>query len=190
MPTTADFKKHMRLLVDGEPYAIVEHTLQTPTARGSATLVRVKVRHLLTGRLLDKTFKAGESFDTPDVSYRPSQFLYADGDDLHFMDEESYDQFSLPAERLEGIVPWLTEGVVVRALHFEGNVATIDLPQTLEVEVLETEPAVRGNTASGKVMKRAVVAAGAEIQVPLYLEQGERIEVDPAEGRFIRRAGS
>ncbi len=188
MPTTADFRKHLRILIDGQPYVVVEHTLQSPTARGSATLVRARVRNLLTGQLLDKTFKAGESFDAPDLVYRASQFLYRDDDDLHFMDEETFEQFSVRAEAVPDVAPWLREGLVVRALHFEGRVATVELPQTMVVEVLETEPAVRGNTAAGKVMKRAVVADGVEIQVPLYLEAGERIEVDPRERRFIRRA--
>jgi elongation factor P len=188
MPTTAEFKKHLRILIDDEPFAIVEHTLQTPSARGSATLVRARLRHLLTGQLLERTFRAGTSFDSPDLTYRPAQFLYSDSDTLHFMDEQSYEQFALPVDAVAGMIPWLIEGTVVRAIHFRGSVASVELPQTLEVEVMETEPAVRGNTASGKVTKRAIVAAGAEIQVPLYLEQGERIEVDPHEGRFIRRA--
>ena len=188
MPTTADFKKNFRILLDGEPYAVVEHTLQSPTARGSATLVRAKLRNMLTGQLLDKTFKSGDSFDAPDLVFRPAQFLYRDGEDLHFMDEESYEQFHLPEERISEVAPWLVDGLVVRALHFEGHVANVELPQTLTVEVLETEPAVKGNTAAGKVMKRAVVAGGVEIQVPLYLESGESIEVDPLERRFIRRA--
>ncbi|UCF66613.1 MAG: elongation factor P [Acidobacteriota bacterium] len=190
MPSTADFKKHLRLLIDGDPYAIVEHTLQSPSARGSATLVRTRLRHLLTGQLIEKTFKAGESFDSPDLSYRPAQFLYSDGDALHFMDEQSYEQFSLAAEGLPDVVPWLVEGLTVRAVHFRGAVATVELPSTMEVEITETEPAVRGNTVSGKVTKRAIVANGAEIQVPLYLEAAERIEVDPREGRFIRRSSN
>lgn len=189
MPTTSDFKKHLRLLLDGEPFAIVEHVLQQPTARGGQTLMRTKLRNLLTGVLVEKTFKAGQSFEDPDVVYRESEFLYRDGEDLHFMDRENFEQFSLLAERVGDAADWLVEGLVVRALHFNGNVASIDLPQTLEVVVTETEPGVRGNTASGKVLKRAVVANGVEIQVPLYLEQGERIEVDPHERRFIRRAG-
>lgn len=189
MPTTSDFKRHLRILLDDEPYAIVEHVLQQPTARGGQTLVRAKLRNLLTGVLVDKTFKAGQNFDDPDVTYRESEFLYRDGDDVHFMDRENFEQFSLQAERLGDAVGWLAEGLVVRALHFRGHVASIEVPPTLEVDVVETEPAVRGNTASGKVMKRAVVGNGVEIQVPLYLEQGERIEVDTVERRFIRRAG-
>ena len=190
MLTTADFRRHLRILLDGQPCVVVEHTVQSPTARGTATLVRAKLRNLLTGQLIERTFKAGQAFEEPDLSWRPSQFLYRAGNELHFMDEESFEQFSLDAGALPDVTPWLTEGLVVRALHFEGRVATVELPQTLEVEVLETEPAVRGNTASGKVMKRAKVAGGVEIQVPLYLEAGARIEVDPREGRFIRRAGS
>lgn len=190
MPTTADFKKHTRILLDGEPYAVVDHVLQTPSARGSATLVRTRLRHLLNGQLLEKTFKAGEAFESPDLNYRPAQYLYDDGDAVHFMDEESYEQFSLPRDAIADAVPWLVDGIVVRAVHFRGNVATIELPQTLEVDVLDTEPAVRGNTVSGKVTKKATVAGGAEIQVPMYLEAGERIEVDPREGRFIRRVTS
>ncbi len=188
MPSTADFKKGTRILVDGAPFAVVEHTLQTPSARGSATLVRAKLRNLLTGQLLEKTWKAGTNFDSPDLMYRPSQFLYADGDELHFMDEESFEQFALPREQLPEIAPWLVDGMSVRGVSFQGTFATVELAKTLTVEVLETEPAVRGNTAAGKVLKKAIVAGGAEIQVPLYLESGETIEVDPMEKRFIRRA--
>jgi elongation factor P len=189
MPTTADFKKGFRILVDGQPWAIVEHTVQSPSARGGATLVKAKLRNLINGQFLEKTWKAGEAFEEPDLSYRQVRFLYADGEDLHFMDEENYDQFSLPTEALGDMAAWLQDEMVVRAIHFAGRVASIELPKTIEVEVVETEPAVRGNTASGKVLKRAVLKGGAEIQVPLYLESGERVEVDPHEKRFIRRAG-
>ncbi len=188
MPTTADFKKGVRILLDGAPFIVVEHTLQTPSARGSATLVRAKLRNALTGQLLEKTFKAGTVFDSPDLVFRAAQFLYSDGEDLHFMDEESYEQFSLELSQLPEVAPWLVDGMSVRALHFAGQVATVELARTLEVEVLDTEPAVRGNTASGKVLKKALVAGGVEIQVPLYVESGQRIEVDPLEKRFIRRA--
>lgn len=189
MISTSDFKRNLRILVEGQPYAILEHTVQTATARGSQTLVRAKLRHLLTGAFVEKSWKNGEMFDEPDLMFRQAQFLYRDGDDLHFMDDESYEQFHFPAEDLGEMVPWLVDGQAVRAIHFEGRVATIELPKVLEVEVTDTEPAVRGNTASGKVLKRAVVANGAVVEVPLFVESGERIEVDPLESRFIRRAG-
>ena len=189
MPTTADFKKGTRILVDGQPWAVVEHTVQTPSARGGATLVKSKLRNLLNGQFAERTFKAGEAFDDPSLVFRQAQFLYADADEMHFMDQESFEQFSLSIESLDEIAPWLQDGMQVRAIQFNDLIASIELPRVLTVEVLETEPAVRGNTASGKVLKRAVVAGGVEIQVPLYLEAGETIEVDPYERRFIRRAG-
>lgn len=190
MPTTADFKKGLRILLDGQPFALIEHTVQSPSARGSSTLVKAKLRNILNGQFLEKTWKAGEMFEEPDLTYRQAQFLYADGDDLHFMDEESYEQFSIPRKTLGESALWLQDGMAVRAIHFQGNVATVELPKQIEVDVIETEPAVRGNTASGKVLKKATVAGGIEIQVPLYLEAGERIEVDVYEKRFIRRAGA
>ncbi|MCE5248355.1 elongation factor P [bacterium] len=188
MATTADFKKGFRILVDGQPWALVEHTIQSPSARGGQTLVKAKLRNLIDGSFMEKVWKAGESFDEPDLTFRVASYLYSDSEDAYFMDTESYEQFQLPLEKLGDMVPWLTENMEVRAIHFGGEVANIELPKVVVVEVLETEPTVRGNTASGKVLKRAVVAGGVEIQVPLYLETGEKIEVDPLERRFIRRA--
>ena len=188
MLTTADFKKGLRILVEGEPYAVMEYTVQSPSARGSATLVKAKVRNLLSGAVFEKTFKAGERFDPPDILRRPVQFLYRDGGDFHFMDTESYEQFHMPAEKIGDDAGWLTDGLGVHSIVFNAQVVNVELPRFLTVEVLETEPAVRGNTASGKVLKEATVAAGATVKVPLYLEAGESIEVDIEERRFVRRA--
>jgi elongation factor P len=188
MLSTADFKKGLRILVEGEPFQIMEYNVQTPSARGSATLVKAKVRNLLSGAVFDRTFKAGERFDPPDLLRRPVQFLYRDGDDFHFMDTESYDQFHLGTEKIGDGARWLTDGLALHSTVFNGQVVNVELPRFMEVEVLETEPAVRGNTASGKVLKEAKVAAGATIKVPLYLEAGERIEVDIEERRFVRRS--
>ena len=143
MPSTADFKKGFRILVDGQPWALVEHTVQSPSARGGATLVKTKLRHLLNGQFMEKTFKAGEMFEEPDLNFRQARFLYADSEDVYFMDEESFEQFSLPLETVSDIAVWLQEDMVVRAIHFEGKVASIELPKVIEVEVQETEPAAR-----------------------------------------------
>lgn len=188
MISTSDFKKNIRILVDGKPFAVIEHTTQSATARGSQTLVKAKLRNVIDGQFVEKTWKSGEMFEEPDLSFRVAEFLYNDGSDLHFMDKESFDQFSLRSEDLVDLLPWMIDGLEVRAIQFEGKIASIELPKVMLVEVTQTEPAVRGNTASGKVTKRAVVAAGAEVQVPLFVEQGERIEVDPYESRFLRRA--
>ena len=188
MITTADFKKGLRILIDGEPYSIVDYTVQTPSARGAATLVRAKVRNYLTGAVFDKTFKSGEKFDAPDLARRAVQFLYRDGEDLHFMDNESYEQFQLPVEQLGDTAGWLEDGMAAHAIVFNGQVASVEVPRFLVVEVLETEPGLRGVTASGKSFKDATVRGGAVIKVPLYVETGERIEVDIEELRFIKRA--
>jgi elongation factor P len=187
MIVTGDFKKGLRLLIDRDPYELMDYTVQTPTARGSATLVRCKVRNLLTGAVFDKTFKSGEKFEEADLQLRPAQFLYADGSDYHFMDAESYEQFHLDADYLGDKTQWLTENAGVRSVYFNGKVANIELPQFMEFEILETDPAVRGDTASGRVMKDARIATGAGVKVPLYMEAGERILVATETGEFVRR---
>jgi elongation factor P len=188
MLTTADFKKGLRILIEGEPYLILDHTVQTPSARGAATLVKIKVRNLLSGAVFDRSFKSGEKFEPPDLLRRPIQFLYRDGDSFHFMDTESYEQFQLPAERIGDAAPWLTDGMALHSMVFNGEVASVDLPRFVEVEIESTEPALRGATASGKSFKDARVTGGAVIKVPVYLEAGEKIEVDLEERRFVRRA--
>ena len=187
MISTVDFKKGARILVDGAPYEIMDYTVSTPTARGSATLVRTKIRNLLTGAVFDRTYKSGEKFEPPDMQLRPVQFLYRDGGDCHFMDTESYDQFHLAGEQLGDQARWLTDGAMVRSVIFNGNVAGIELPQFMEFEITETEPAVRGDTASGRVLKDATIATGAVVKVPLYMEAKERILVATATGEFVKR---
>jgi elongation factor P len=186
--TTGDFKKGLRILIDAEPYLVMDFSVQAPSARGAATLVRARVRNLLTGSVFDKTFKSGDRFAAPDLARRPVQFLYRDGDDVHFMDNESYEQFHLPAEQLGDAAAWLADGMALHAIVFNGRVVNVELPRFVEVEIVETGPALRGVTASGKSLKDARVVGGAVVKVPDYLETGERIEVDTEELRFIRRA--
>jgi elongation factor P len=187
MICTADFKKGVRLLLDGEPYLLIDYSVQTPSARGSATLVKAKIRNILTGAVFDRTFKAGERFAEPDVDLRPVQFLYRDGVGFHFMDQTTYEQFHLDERRLGEAPRYLGDGAVVRALLFNGSIVGVELPQFMEFEVVETEPAVRGDTASGKVLKEATITTGATVKVPLYIEQGERILVATETGDFVRR---
>jgi len=190
MITTGDFKKGLRLLIDGAPYELLEYTVQSPTARGSATLVRSKIRNFLTGAVFDKTFKAGEKFEEADLQYRPVQFLYADGSDYHFMDAESYEQFHLTEDSLGDKTQFLVEDCQVRSVLFNGKVAGIELPQFMEFTIVQTDPAVRGDTASGRVMKDATLSTGAKVKVPLYMEAEERILVATETGEFVKRIGS
>jgi elongation factor P len=187
MITTSDFKRGLAILVEGKPWVITDYTVQTPSARGAATLVRVKTRNVLTGQVLDMTFKSGDKFEEPDLERRKISFLYAEGDDFHFMDEVSFEQFHLDREALGDAVRWIREGVSLTSIVFEGRVSGVDVPQFIEYEVVETGPGGRSDMASGKVTKAATLSNGAQIRVPVYLEAGERVLVDTTTGEFVRR---
>lgn len=188
MISTTDFKRGARIMVDGQPYQIEDYQVQTPSARGAATLVRCKLRNVVDGSLLDKTFKAGERFDEPDVAFRQVQFLYGDGESSHFMDQGSYEQFAIPNERIEDMVPWLTDGLILNAVYWNGSVAGISLPQYVEAAIDMVGAGAKSDTASGKNLKDATLTNGLTIRVPLFIDSGERVIVDPRTLEFIRRA--
>jgi elongation factor P len=187
MLTTADFKKGLRVLIDGEPYAIMEHAVQTPSARGSATLVKTKVRNILSGAVFDKTFKSGEKFEQADVQIRNVQLLYSSAEECTFMDTESYDQFSLSKESIGEGIGYLADGCALRSVVFNDRVVGVELPQFIEIEVASVEPSAKTDTQSGSATKAATLVTGATIRVPLYLKAGEIVEVETATGRFVRR---
>jgi elongation factor P len=185
---TSDFKRGIRILVDGQPYFIEDFTVHTPSARGAATLVRSKLRHVVDGTYVDRTFKAGEKFEEPDVAFRRVQVLYRDAESCHFMDLESYEQFALTADLLGDTVPWLHEGLELGAIVYNGRVVGVNLPQLVETEVEMVGGGARGDTASGKNLKEARLTNGVVIKVPLFIETGERILVDPRTGEYARRS--
>ena len=187
MLTTADFRKGLAILVEGQPYLIMEYSVQTPSARGSATLVRIKGRNVITGQVLDMTFKSGEKFEEPDLERRKITFLYGDGDEFHFMDEQSFEQFHLDRETLQETARWLREGITLRSVVFQGAVVGIELPQFVEMKVLETGPGGRSDMASGKVTKPATLENGTQIRVPVYLQADETVMVDTTTGEFVKR---
>ena len=187
MITTSDFKRGLAILVEGKPWVITDYTVHTPSARGAATLVRVKTRNVLTGQVLDMTFKSGDKFEEPDLERRKIGFLYAEGDDFHFMDEVSFEQFHLDRETLGDTVRWIREGISLTSIVFEGRVSGVELPQFIEYEVIETGPGGRSDMASGKVTKAATLSNGAQIRVPVYLDAGEKVMVDTTTGEFVRR---
>ena len=184
---TTDFRKGLPILVERVPYVILEFTVQTPSARGAATLVRVRARNVLTSGLQDLTFKSGDRFEEPDLVKRKINFMYAEGDEFHFMDEESYEQFHLGREMLGETAKWLIEGVTLRSVVFESRVIGIELPQFIEMDVVETGPGGRSDMASGKVTKPATLENGTSIRVPVYLEGGETVMVDTTTGEFVKR---
>ena len=193
MYSTNDFKKGLHLEIEGQPWTIVSLTTQSPSARGQATLVKVRLKNGLTGQVSDRSIKAGEKFPEADLATRSAQYLYGtpDGDGMthHFMDNESYEQFELSAEALGEDAEWLSEGMQVKALVYNERVCGIELPAFVEVTLDYVEPGTRGDTASGAVTTLAVTTTGRRLQVPLYVQSGDVVRVDSATGLFKDRVG-
>jgi elongation factor P len=188
MLSTGDLKRGVRILLDGDPYTILDVHVQSPSARGASSLSKIKVRNLRTGSVFDKTFRGGDKLEEPNLEFRSIQFLYNDGSDYHFMDTESYDQFSLSQDDLGDQAGYLREGLEgVRSVVFNDQVLSIDLPNTVVLRVTDTAPAIKGATAQAQT-KPATLETGLEIQVPAYLENDELVQVDTREARFISRA--
>jgi elongation factor P len=178
----------MMIKVDGDPYAVVEVFFASPSARGATTMVRTRLRHLLTGAVLEKSFRSGEKFEEPDVAYAPASFMYADGEGFHFMDEQTFEQFMLPAEQVGDDRGFLTDGLVVQVLKYNGEAVALELPQFVELAVARTEPGVRGDTAAGRDLKPATLETGLEVRVPLFIKEGERVRVNTQTGEVTGRA--
>jgi elongation factor P len=175
--------------LDGAPWEVTDVTVQTPSARGASLLVKIKARNLRTGQTIAKTMRGNESVDTADCEKRPAQFLYRQDDEFVFMDEGSLEQFSLTAETLGSAVGYLTEGVALRSLLYNGEVLTVELPIAVELRIVDTAPAIKGATAQAQ-LKPATLETGAEALVPPYLVAGELVRIDTRDGRFIERVKS
>jgi elongation factor P len=187
MITTNDFKRGLVIQIDKAPCLILDISMQSPSARGSSTLVKTKYRNLLTGQVLEKTFKSGDKVDEADFERRKGQFLYASGPGGVFMDLESYEQYELGEEQYGPIKGYLLEGMDVQLGLFQGQVVSVDPPMIVELTVTETAPAIKHATATAQT-KEAVLETGLRIQVPGYLETGEKVKVDTRDGRFVSRA--
>lgn len=184
-----ELKKKLHLLVDGQPYTVLEVQYATPSARGASTLVKTRLRNLLNGAVQDKTFKTSEKFEEPDVEKIPAAFLYADGSQYHFMDNASYEQFSLNQDQLGDQKFYLKENMEMQALRYNGRVISLELPATVDLAVSETEPAIKGASASGRSAKKATLETGLEVHVPLYIEPGTVVRVNTQTGEVTGRAG-
>jgi len=174
--------------MDEEPYAIVEVTSQTPSARGASTLIKIKARNLLTGRLRSESIKSGTKFDQPDLRQVNVQYLYDDGRDAVFMDQQSFEQFQISRETIGTAAKYLNEELKIKAMYFNNNPINVALPQHVELEVVSVEPGSRGNTASSTVTTNAELSNGVSIRVPLNIKNGDRILVDTTDDSFYQRA--
>jgi elongation factor P len=183
--STNQFKNGAHIDGDGTVYRIVEFQHVKPGKGGA--FVRTKLRKADDGSVVDKTFRAGEKFPRVHTETKNAQYLYDSGDEVVFMDEQSYEQFSLSRDSVSDALDYLEPSSTVQMLNVDGRPAGVQMPASVELTVAETEPGVRGDTVSN-VTKPAKLATGAVVQVPLFVNQGDRIKVDPREGRYISRA--
>ena len=184
MISTADFRNGSRLLLDREPFYIVEFQHVKPGKGGA--FVRTKLKSYRTGNVLDRTFRSGEKLEEPNLEERDMQFLYAAGDTYTFMDTESFEQFSYEKKQLGVNADLLKDNTISKVLIYEHKPLAVELPIFIELKVVDGEPGVRGDTASGGT-KPVVVETGAMIKVPLYLEIGEVIKIDTRTRAYVER---
>ncbi|MCM8774778.1 MAG: elongation factor P [Candidatus Omnitrophica bacterium] len=187
--TANELEKKIYLLLEGQPHMVLEVQFTTPSARGASALAKVRVRNLLTGAVQDKTFKTGEKFNVPDVEKIPAVFLYAANTDYHFMDNTTYEEFELTGEKLGEQKYYLKENTELQALKYNGAVISLELPAVVELRVIQTDPPLKGASASGRSTKKAILETGLEVQVPLYIEPGTTVRVNTQTGEVTGRAG-
>jgi elongation factor P len=183
--STNQFKNGMHIELDGSPWRIVEFQHVKPGKGGA--FVRTKLKSLDSGAVVDKTFRAGEKFARVHTEVKNVQFLYDDGSDAHFMDEETFEQFALPRGDVADVLDYVLPSTSVQMLQVNGEPSGVQLPASVALAVTETEPGVKGDTVSN-VTKPATLETGAVVQVPLFVNVGDRIKVDPREARYISRA--
>jgi elongation factor P len=183
-----DIKRKMYFEFENAPYYCMDVEVSTPTARGGQTLVRFKMRNLLTRAVFDKTFKAGEKFKEPDLETVEASYLYSDSEGSYFLDQTSFETIQLSKEKLGDALDFLLEGAIVRLDKYNGNPIGLQLPAQVELAVEYTEPGVRGDTASGAVTKPARLETGIEIRVPFFVKEGEKVKVLTETREFAGRA--
>lgn len=184
MYSTTDFRKGLKIEVEGTPYEIVDFQHFKPGKGGA--MVRTKLRNILTSRIQDITFRSGEKVERPDMETRDMQYLYRQDDELIFMDMTSYEQLQMPAETTGGKDGFLKDGQQCRVLMYNGSPLDIDIPVSLVLEVTETEPGVKGDTVSN-VTKPATLETGITVQVPIFVNTGDRIKVDTRTREYLGR---
>jgi elongation factor P len=183
-----DIKRKMFFEYEGAPCHCLDVEVSKPTARGGQTLVRLKMRNLLTRSVFDKTFKAGEKFAEPDLDTISATYMYADGEGFYFMDQESYETLTLGTDMVGEDRELLVDNLVVQVQKFNGRAIGLQFPPHVELTVTSTEPGVRGDTASGGATKAATLETGLEIRVPLFIKEKDKVKVHTETREFAGRA--
>jgi elongation factor P len=184
MISTGELKKGVVIELDGELWQILDYH-HIKMGRGSAQ-VRIKLRNVRKGSTVEKSFQSGERWPRASMERRPAQFLYRDGDDFHFMDSDTYDQFILSAEQLDDAVNYLKDAMVIDRVSYQGETIGVELPINVELAVTETEPGFAGDTASG-ARKGATLETGLVVQVPLFIEVDDVLRIDTRTGEYVTR---
>ena len=185
MVSTSDFRKGAKILYKNEPYMVIEFTHVKPGKGGA--FVRTKMKNMITGLMHEDTFRSGEKFPSPDLEYKDMQYLYEDGQLYHFMDQNSFEQISLSKSQVDQVKEYLKEEVVYTVLYFSEKAIGVTPPLFMELEVVDTQPGVRGDTAQGAGNKPATTETGLTLQVPLFVNIGDFIKVDTRDSRYIER---
>ena len=183
--STSEFKSGLKIMLDGDPYAIVDNEFVKP-GKGQA-FNRVKVRNLKTGRVIDRTFKSGDSVEAADVHETDMQFLYSDGSFWHFMEPSSYEQYQADAAAMAEAAKWLKGEELCRVTLYNGSPLSVEAPNTVELTITETDPGVRGDTSGGG-NKPATLETGAVVRVPLFVNEGDVIKVNTRTAEYLSRA--
>lgn len=186
--STNEFRGGMKVEVEGQPYTIITVDFVKP-GKGQA-FVRVRLKHLLSGRTIERTLKSGEKVDIADVAESEMRMLYKENDGVVFMDEGSFEQLKISNENIGDMAQWLMEDLLYEVIFYKGQPVNIEPPTFMEMEIVDTAPGDRGNTASGRVLKPAITSSGAKIQVPIFVEQGERIKIDTRTGEYVSRVSN
>ncbi|MDR0800467.1 MAG: elongation factor P [Endomicrobium sp.] len=184
MISTSDFKNGLNILVDKEPYQITWFQNHKPGKGGA--VMRVKLKHLKKGGTIERTFKSGEKFEMLSVTRQKKQFLYKEGENFNFMDMNSYEQIAVPQSLLGKMVNFLKENLEVEAIYLENEIIGIDLPIIIEMIIAETERGIKGDSVSNTT-KTAKLETGADIHVPLFIKEGDKIKVDTRTGEYVER---
>jgi elongation factor P len=187
MHSTSDFKKGLKVLIDNQPYAIVDFQHVKPGKGNQFT--RTKLKNMLTGSNLEKTFKSGEKFEVPDVMTRDCQFLYKDDTGYNFMDKENYNQYCVFEAEIGENYYYLTENLDVTVMFFNGKAIGVDCPNTVKLKVAQTDPGLKGSTVTGG-SKPATLETGLVVHVPLHISEGDILKVDTRTGEYMERANS
>ncbi|MDG2228928.1 MAG: elongation factor P [Gammaproteobacteria bacterium] len=182
--SSSDFKNGLKVLIDGEPFNIIDTEFHKP-GKGQA-FNKIKLKNLKNGKVLEKTIKIGSSLEKADVLTREMQFLYSDGDQFHFMDSESYEQIAISKETIGEIKIWLKEESVCNITLWNERAIDVEPPIFIESRIIKTDPGLKGDTAQGGV-KPAEIETGANIKVPLFVDEGEIIKVDTRTGEYVSR---